>query len=177
MTIRTTALTQWGTTTLGLGSSTAAALPTVLITLVNMTMPMLSKQFARFSKWDNPAWQRIHMVGGYYFGRTVVIVFFALSYYQVLPPLPPPLPTPPRASTPPLPTPPRAYTPPFPVFTQLASADRGRCCGSGCRHCDHGHENVPAARRATLPPPIVVAGIGGAAVTMATATAAVAGAS
>ena len=56
----------------------------------------------------------------------------------------------------------RSYTDPatgYKVFSQLASSDRGRCCGSGCRHCVHGHKNVPAARRATLPPPIVVAGV------------------
>lgn len=34
------------------------------------------------------------------------------------------------------------------VFTRLAHLERGRCCGSGCRHCPFGHERVPVARRA-----------------------------
>ena len=42
----------------------------------------------------------------------------------------------------------------YKVFTQLASSQRGRCCGSGCRHCVWGHANVPAHRKATLKPPI-----------------------
>lgn len=28
------------------------------------------------------------------------------------------------------------------VFTELAHKDRGKCCGSGCRHCPYSHENV-----------------------------------
>ena len=37
------------------------------------------------------------------------------------------------------------YTDPetgFVVFTALAHKQRGYCCGSGCRHCPYGHENV-----------------------------------
>mmetsp|Transcript_12465 Transcript_12465/g.18290 ORF Transcript_12465/g.18290 Transcript_12465/m.18290 type:complete len:580 (+) Transcript_12465:2075-3814(+) len=28
------------------------------------------------------------------------------------------------------------------VFTELAHKKRGKCCGSGCRHCPYNHENV-----------------------------------
>jgi diphthamide synthase (EF-2-diphthine--ammonia ligase)/ABC-type Fe3+-hydroxamate transport system substrate-binding protein len=28
------------------------------------------------------------------------------------------------------------------VFTELAHQKRGKCCGSGCRHCPYSHENV-----------------------------------
>ncbi|KAG8436580.1 hypothetical protein GDO86_007620 [Hymenochirus boettgeri] len=30
----------------------------------------------------------------------------------------------------------------FSVFTRLAHLRRGKCCGSGCRHCPYGQENV-----------------------------------
>ena len=30
----------------------------------------------------------------------------------------------------------------FQVFTELAHKKRGKCCGSGCRHCPYSHENV-----------------------------------
>ena len=43
----------------------------------------------------------------------------------------------------------------YTVFTQLAALKRGKCCGSGCRHCPYSHDRVPAARKARLPPPIV----------------------
>ncbi len=33
------------------------------------------------------------------------------------------------------------------VFTALGLRRRGRCCGSGCRHCPYAHANVPLARR------------------------------
>jgi hypothetical protein len=36
----------------------------------------------------------------------------------------------------------------FDVFTACALRDRGRCCGSGCRHCPYGdddHGAGPAA--------------------------------
>jgi hypothetical protein len=49
------------------------------------------------------------------------------------------------------------YTDPqtgYTVFTQLASSQRGYCCGSGCRHCVYGHANVPPERRAKLKRPI-----------------------
>ena len=44
----------------------------------------------------------------------------------------------------------------YSVFTQLASEQRGHCCGSGCRHCVYGHQNVPEERRARLAPPIIM---------------------
>ncbi|AWW75203.1 hypothetical protein CD351_12270 [Erythrobacter sp. KY5] len=40
----------------------------------------------------------------------------------------------------------RKYTDPdtgYVVFTRLAHLERGECCGSACRHCPYGHENVP----------------------------------
>ena len=30
----------------------------------------------------------------------------------------------------------------YQVFTELAHKKRGKCCGSGCRHCPYNHENV-----------------------------------
>eukprot|EP01138_Halocafeteria_seosinensis_P000089 gb/GECG01000091.1/.p1 GENE.gb/GECG01000091.1/~~gb/GECG01000091.1/.p1 ORF type:complete len:693 (+),score=94.86 gb/GECG01000091.1/:1-2079(+) len=33
------------------------------------------------------------------------------------------------------------------VFTELASLERGYCCGRKCRHCPYGHVNVPAEKR------------------------------
>jgi ABC-type Fe3+-hydroxamate transport system substrate-binding protein/diphthamide synthase (EF-2-diphthine--ammonia ligase) len=30
----------------------------------------------------------------------------------------------------------------YSVFTEIAHQQRGRCCGSGCRHCPYSHENV-----------------------------------
>jgi diphthamide synthase (EF-2-diphthine--ammonia ligase) len=48
------------------------------------------------------------------------------------------------------------------VMTELAHTARGRCCGSGCRHCPFAHAAVPEAERAariaapawlTAPPP------------------------
>ncbi len=34
----------------------------------------------------------------------------------------------------------------YQVFTEAFLAERGRCCGSGCRHCPFGHEAVRGAR-------------------------------
>jgi diphthamide synthase (EF-2-diphthine--ammonia ligase) len=34
------------------------------------------------------------------------------------------------------------------VMTQLAHASRGRCCGSGCRHCPYAHERMSPEARA-----------------------------
>jgi len=34
---------------------------------------------------------------------------------------------------------------PYMVFTAAYHLKRGYCCGSGCRHCPYGHENVPGA--------------------------------
>ena len=42
----------------------------------------------------------------------------------------------------------------YSVFTQLASIQRGHCCGSGCRHCVYDHQNVKPERKATLRRPI-----------------------
>ncbi|BDW83057.1 hypothetical protein MACH24_24950 [Erythrobacter sp. Dej080120_24] len=39
----------------------------------------------------------------------------------------------------------RSYIDPeteFMVFTRLAHLDRGKCCGSACRHCPFDHVNV-----------------------------------
>ena len=30
----------------------------------------------------------------------------------------------------------------YSVFTELAHKKRGKCCGSGCRHCPYSHVNV-----------------------------------
>jgi len=49
------------------------------------------------------------------------------------------------------------YTDPktgYSVFTQLASSQRGYCCGSGCRHCVYDHKNVKPERKAAIRPPI-----------------------
>ena len=43
----------------------------------------------------------------------------------------------------------------YTVFTQLAALERGRCCGSGCRHCPYDHVRVPPARKRNLPRPII----------------------
>ena len=34
------------------------------------------------------------------------------------------------------------------VFTELAHKKRGKCCGSGCRHCPYNHENVKPSLKA-----------------------------
>ncbi|MFM7404288.1 MAG: DUF5522 domain-containing protein [Erythrobacter sp.] len=31
----------------------------------------------------------------------------------------------------------------YTVFTALAHLQRGKCCGSACRHCPYNHEAVP----------------------------------
>mmetsp|Transcript_16631 Transcript_16631/g.36163 ORF Transcript_16631/g.36163 Transcript_16631/m.36163 type:complete len:760 (+) Transcript_16631:55-2334(+) len=38
----------------------------------------------------------------------------------------------------------------FRVFTRVAHEERGKCCGSGCRHCPFAHENVHPARKARV---------------------------
>jgi len=48
----------------------------------------------------------------------------------------------------------------YTVFTQLFMIDRGWCCGSGCRHCPYGHQNLPAERRGSVKPPLTVPGTG-----------------
>ncbi|WP_246073669.1 DUF5522 domain-containing protein [Dinghuibacter silviterrae] len=36
------------------------------------------------------------------------------------------------------------------VFTETYHLKRGFCCGSGCKHCPFGYENVPEPRRTEL---------------------------
>jgi ATP:cob(I)alamin adenosyltransferase len=36
------------------------------------------------------------------------------------------------------------------VFTRLSHINRGKCCGSACRHCPYGHENVTVEKRAAM---------------------------
>ena len=43
----------------------------------------------------------------------------------------------------------------YTVFTQLAMLERGKCCGSGCRHCPYDHQKVKPHRKAGLARPIV----------------------
>jgi hypothetical protein len=40
----------------------------------------------------------------------------------------------------------------YEVFTAAYLLRRGICCGSGCRHCPFGHENVKPAKRAVRRP-------------------------
>jgi hypothetical protein len=62
----------------------------------------------------------------------------------------------PEAQPPVRPAPPQAQSPvrpvqgedfywegPYMVFTEAWHRKRGYCCGSACRHCPYGHENVP----------------------------------
>ena len=37
----------------------------------------------------------------------------------------------------------------YSVFTAVAHNERGWCCGSGCRHCPYGHENIQMDKKAT----------------------------
>merc|ERR1712113_279500 len=57
-----------------------------------------------------------------------------------------------------------SYTDPvtgYCVFTQLFMLQRGWCCGSGCRHCPYGHQNVmDLERKSRLSSPINVEGTG-----------------
>jgi len=43
------------------------------------------------------------------------------------------------------------------VFTAAYHLKRGSCCGSGCRHCPFGYENVPEDQRPT--PPAAAGGV------------------
>ena len=61
----------------------SAAVPALMVTLLNMIMPTACKVLARLTKWDNPQSTRYHMVGGYYFGRTLTLVLLFLSYYNL----------------------------------------------------------------------------------------------
>ena len=40
----------------------------------------------------------------------------------------------------------------YQVMTSLALLKRGRCCGSGCRHCPYSHMNVSSCRRQFIHP-------------------------
>lgn len=42
---------------------------------------------------------------------------------------------------------------PYMVFTAAFHLKRGYCCGSGCRHCPYGHQNVTAQSAPVEPPP------------------------
>ena len=49
------------------------------------------------------------------------------------------------------------YTDPdsgYMVFCRKAHIDRGKCCGSGCRHCPYGWANVPKHRMPKPKPPV-----------------------
>jgi hypothetical protein len=35
----------------------------------------------------------------------------------------------------------------YKVFTAYCHLERGKCCGSKCRHCPYNHVNVPLERR------------------------------
>ena len=39
----------------------------------------------------------------------------------------------------------------YSVFTEVAHRKRGKCCGSGCRHCPYGHENLKDKSRIKQP--------------------------
>lgn len=41
----------------------------------------------------------------------------------------------------------------FFVFTERYHLRRGRCCGSGCRHCPYNHLDVAIEKKASLKPP------------------------
>ena len=38
----------------------------------------------------------------------------------------------------------------FLVFTEVAHRKRGKCCGSGCRHCPYNHANVREEQKLVL---------------------------
>jgi ABC-type Fe3+-hydroxamate transport system substrate-binding protein/diphthamide synthase (EF-2-diphthine--ammonia ligase) len=45
----------------------------------------------------------------------------------------------------------------YKVFTEVAHKKRGKCCGSGCRHCPYSHENVkPENRAKTMQQPSMI---------------------
>lgn len=53
------------------------------------------------------------------------------------------------------------YTDPetgYQVFTELAHKSRGRCCGSGCRHCPYDHVNVKDKAKKVKQPAFLVEG-------------------
>jgi len=46
------------------------------------------------------------------------------------------------------------------VFTELAHKRRGKCCGSGCRHCPYNHENVKDKASKIMQPAFLYNGSG-----------------
>jgi ABC-type Fe3+-hydroxamate transport system substrate-binding protein/diphthamide synthase (EF-2-diphthine--ammonia ligase) len=46
----------------------------------------------------------------------------------------------------------------YKVFTELAHRQRGKCCGSGCRHCPYNHENVKNKAGKIQQPAMLTAG-------------------
>ena len=67
----------------GLLGTVVASVPALAVTLLNMVMPTMSKLLASQTRWDNPMYTRLHMVGGYYFGRTLTLLLLFLSYYNL----------------------------------------------------------------------------------------------
>ena len=59
-------------------------IPKLLIGIVNATMPEVTKMFSKLARWDNPEYTRMHMLFGYYFGRTVIIFLIAVSQFQTM---------------------------------------------------------------------------------------------
>ena len=48
----------------------------------------------------------------------------------------------------------------YQVFTELAHKKRGKCCGSGCRHCPYNHENVRDKASKIMQPAFLYEGYG-----------------
>lgn len=44
----------------------------------------------------------------------------------------------------------------YTVFTALAHTKRGKCCGSGCRHCPYSHENIKHDRASKIQQPAIL---------------------
>ena len=44
----------------------------------------------------------------------------------------------------------------YSVFTEVAHLKRGKCCGSGCRHCPYGHENLKDNKLRRIQQPCVL---------------------
>jgi hypothetical protein len=44
----------------------------------------------------------------------------------------------------------------YTVFTELSHRKRGKCCGSGCRHCPYEHIAVPAKYRGSITKPPIL---------------------
>jgi len=72
-----------GAASANIADTVATAVPALLVTVLNMIMPVACKILAKQTRWDNPQSTRYHMVGGYYFGRTLTLVLLFLSYYNL----------------------------------------------------------------------------------------------